>query len=80
MGIIALIAAACGGVERVAPNALSGVVDKPSALRATRPTPAAGTAAVVILVALGILTWRQCRMYRDAETLYRATIAGNPEC
>jgi hypothetical protein len=28
---------------------------------------------------LGLLTWRQTRMYRDAETLDRATIARNPD-
>jgi tetratricopeptide (TPR) repeat protein len=27
---------------------------------------------------LGCLSWRQCRMYSDAETLYRATLADNP--
>ena len=27
---------------------------------------------------LGVLTWRQSHMYRDAETLYRTTIARNP--
>ena len=26
------------------------------------------------------LTWRQSRMYTDVETLYRATIAENPDC
>ena len=27
-----------------------------------------------------VLTWSQCRMYRDAETLYRTTLALNPDC
>ncbi len=27
-----------------------------------------------------VLTWRQCRMYRDADTLYRTTLARNPSC
>jgi tetratricopeptide (TPR) repeat protein len=31
-----------------------------------------------LLAALGILTWRQSSTYRDAETLYRATLARNP--
>jgi len=35
---------------------------------------------VALLVALGVLTWRQCRMYRDLPTLYRTTIARNPGC
>jgi tetratricopeptide (TPR) repeat protein len=33
-----------------------------------------------LLTALGALTWRQCGMYADAETLWRATIAVNPNC
>jgi tetratricopeptide (TPR) repeat protein len=32
----------------------------------------------VLLTALGALTWRQCGMYADEETLWRATIARNP--
>ncbi|MGD1031901.1 MAG: tetratricopeptide repeat protein [Opitutaceae bacterium] len=41
-----------------------------------------GSAAVATaaVCALACLTWRQCLNYRDAETLYRATIAANPEC
>jgi tetratricopeptide (TPR) repeat protein len=34
----------------------------------------------VLLAMLGVLTWRQCGMYRDAGTLYRATLARNPAC
>jgi tetratricopeptide (TPR) repeat protein len=29
---------------------------------------------------LAFLTWRNCRMYADAETLYRTTIEKNPAC
>jgi tetratricopeptide (TPR) repeat protein len=29
---------------------------------------------------LGGLTWHQCEIYRDAETLYRETLARNPAC
>ena len=36
----------------------------------------AGTALLAIL---GILTWRQSGIYRDPETLYRATLHRNPE-
>ena len=32
----------------------------------------------VLLLALGVLTWRQSAMYSDAETLWRTTIARNP--
>ena len=33
-----------------------------------------------VLIALGILTWRQAGMYRDAETLYLTTLQRNPDC
>src|SRR5580700_10074746 len=32
----------------------------------------------VLILLLGVLTWRQCRMYRDSETLYRESLARNP--
>jgi len=38
------------------------------------------TLSTVILLTLGLLSWRQCRDYRDIETLWRATIARNPDC
>src|SRR5208282_117753 len=34
----------------------------------------------LLLVVLGVLTWRQCGMYASVETLWRATIARNPAC
>jgi tetratricopeptide (TPR) repeat protein len=34
----------------------------------------------MLLAALGLLTWRQCRMYADMETLWRTTLARNPDC
>jgi tetratricopeptide (TPR) repeat protein len=34
----------------------------------------------VLLACLGLLTWRQSQIYTDLETLWRATIARNPEC
>ena len=37
-------------------------------------------AALAVVLALGILTWRQSRIYGDEETLYRATLAENPDC
>lgn len=33
-----------------------------------------------LLFGLGTLTWRQARNYADAETLYRMSIARNPDC
>ena len=39
-----------------------------------------GVVAIVgVLGVLGVLTWRQSWTYRDAETLYRATLARNSE-
>jgi tetratricopeptide (TPR) repeat protein len=35
--------------------------------------------AVLLLVPLGLLTWRQSGVYRDEETLYRETLARNPD-
>jgi tetratricopeptide (TPR) repeat protein len=38
-------------------------------------------AVTLLLVSLlGVLTWRQARMYRDAETLYAVTLERNPDC
>jgi protein O-mannosyl-transferase len=36
--------------------------------------------AVVLLLAFGVLSWKQSGMYSDAETLYRTTIRKNPAC
>ena len=35
--------------------------------------------AVVVMVVLGLLTWRQASIYRDGETFYRHIIALNPQ-
>ena len=40
-------------------------------------TPALGG---ILLAILGVLTWRQCRTYADIETLWKTTIARNPDC
>jgi tetratricopeptide (TPR) repeat protein len=47
---------------------------------ATRRLPAAGRAAagMCMVAALAVLTWRQCAMYADDETLWRVTIERNP--
>jgi tetratricopeptide (TPR) repeat protein len=42
--------------------------------------PAGNVLCVALLAALAVLTWRQCRMYHDAETLWQATLARNPAC
>ena len=33
-----------------------------------------------LLLILGVLTWRQCGMYTNLETLWRTTLARNPDC
>jgi tetratricopeptide (TPR) repeat protein len=38
------------------------------------------TFCAILLAVLGLLTWRQSRMYADIETLWRTTIARNPDC
>jgi protein O-mannosyl-transferase len=42
--------------------------------------PAAYVPCLAILATLAGLTWRQSHVYADAETLYRTTIARNPDC
>jgi tetratricopeptide (TPR) repeat protein len=45
------------------------------------PAPVAGAvAAAVIAAPLAVLAWRQAHDYVDAVTLYRATLARNPDC
>jgi len=36
--------------------------------------------AATLLVTLGVLTWRQCGMYANVETLWQTTVRLNPEC
>ena len=48
-----------------------------------RPVPfryAGYFACLALLAVLACLTWRQCRMYGDLESLYRTTLEKNPEC
>ena len=42
--------------------------------------PFRGVLCLALLATLATLTWRQCRMYADFETLWRTTVAGNPRC
>jgi tetratricopeptide (TPR) repeat protein len=36
--------------------------------------------AAALLLALGALTWKQCGMYTDVETLWQTTLRRNPNC
>jgi tetratricopeptide (TPR) repeat protein len=38
------------------------------------------TVCLALLAVLAVLSYQQCRMYADAETLYQTTIERNPEC
>lgn len=65
IGVIALAAAAgVRGRERLRGAARSAAV----------------VGAVILIGALGVLTWRQCALYQDAETLWRDTLSKNPRC
>jgi len=49
--------------------------------RTSRPgTHVAAVLGPVVLVTLGVLTWNQQQIYRDAETLWQDTITKNPQC
>ena len=61
-----------------------GIIVPLAALAATAakriPALTLRAAAPVVLIAiLGILSWRQTPMYSDSETLYRETLARNPD-
>jgi tetratricopeptide (TPR) repeat protein len=38
------------------------------------------SAALLVVASLGTLTWRQAATYSDIETLWRTTLARNPQC
>jgi len=45
--------------------------------RFRRAGPALGVALCILF---GVLTWRRCGDFRDEQTLYRTTLARNPDC
>ena len=57
-----------------------GIIALAASAAARRQGAAGRVAALGLLAVLGLLTWRQSRIYRDAATLYRATIERNPGC
>jgi tetratricopeptide (TPR) repeat protein len=63
---IAIVVAASATLSRI-----------PSLARAPRLRT---SLAASVITLLGVLSWRQCAVYADAETLYRTTLAGNPSC
>lgn len=42
--------------------------------------PIAYALSFALLASLTALTWRQCRIYKDADTLYESAIESNPGC
>jgi tetratricopeptide (TPR) repeat protein len=69
LACIGPIALACAGVGSLA-NAFEG----PGRRRLLF------SAAVCVVAALAVLTWRQSAMYADIEALWRTTLARNPAC
>jgi len=67
---------ACLGI--ITPCA-SGIILSAGQLKSWQPWLERGTILLLPGV-LFLLTWQQSRMYTDAETLYRTTIARNPGC
>ena len=70
---LALIGVACW----VAAGATLAWRRTPAEEKARWRIPAVAAASAAIL-ALGAATWRQARIYRDARTLYQATVDANP--
>ncbi|MGP8201261.1 MAG: tetratricopeptide repeat protein [Limisphaerales bacterium] len=59
--------------------AAAGISTLPGLFRKPKPFLVPVLCAVLALV-LGTLTWRQCRMYANEETLWRTTLRLNPDC
>lgn len=55
------------------------VVATLASFRDRMPARVSTLAAIGLLAILGALTWRQCRIYFDAETLWLDTLAKNPD-
>jgi cytochrome c-type biogenesis protein CcmH/NrfG len=68
-------------LANLAPLALAGAALAHAGVwagpRFRRAGPALGVALCVLF---GVLTWRRCGDFRDNETLYRTTLARNPDC
>ena len=58
--------------------AAAGIASLPGALKMTSRT-SVRTIGGTLLLALGLLTFQQSRVYQDSETLWRATLERNPD-
>lgn len=56
--------------------AMAAILVPAAALMASRLKP---WISAVVVLGLALLTWREAGVYRDSETLYRATLARNPD-
>ncbi len=66
---------ACIGPVALASAGIVSLADKFTQYRAVIVS-----SALLVVASLGTLTWRQAAMYTDMETLWRTTLAKNPEC
>jgi Flp pilus assembly protein TadD len=76
LGIFALVGAAWAKVPGL------DFLNRDHDSRSRGPAPlywAARIAAVMALGLFAVLTWQRSHTYADADTLYRATLAGNPD-
>ncbi len=79
-GIIALV---CGGLSSIVSSIALAKADGAGGLVRHGFSEGGRVVAVAVasvLAALGILTWRQARIYQDSEALWRDTVAKNPRC
>ena len=65
-------------LSSLGPIALAAALVARAAKHFRAPAVLYGFAAIVLPVQ-AILTWQQCRMFADAETLWRTTISRNPD-
>ena len=66
---------ACIGPIALAGAGIASLSDKFAQFRAVIVS-----VALLVVASLGSLTWRQAATYTDIETLWRTTLARNPEC
>jgi Flp pilus assembly protein TadD len=57
-----------------------GIIALAAAGVASLPRQLGLAVSLAVVPILALLTWKQSHLYADAETLYRATIRGNPAC
>ena len=61
------------------PSSLPGFMER-SRQQLTAILPLPSSLFYLLLLVLAVLTWRQAGQFADKQTLWRATLAGNPDC